>query len=515
MVNLVPPLSVVLILLTCSAARLLLQKRRKLPPGPPRLPVLGNALQIPTTQPWKTFADWGKSYGPVSFAEALGRSMIIINSVTAARDLMDKKGAIFSNRPNMPVLGMTGLDITLPLLQYGSTHQRKQRRLMQEYLGSSHIRSLDSVVEGCVQKFLKRLLISPDDFYQEILGHVAGIILEAVYGHKVSCNPSEDRLIKVNEQALSLITATGNFGSTTIDTFPFLRHLPAWLPGMDLKRKAQMARNMVLLALSLPFEEARSRKASGNVDPALIYEVLDKYKSMSEMSSQEETDIRIFAGTFYLAGTETTRIALITFVFMMVSDQKSQKRAQEEIDRNIGLHRLPSFSDRAKLPFIDCLMKEVLRIHPPIPLGIPHESTRTDEYHNWDLPGRSTIIPNIWQMMRDVKSFPNPEKFDPDRHMTHLEHKHTDDSASFDPVAPVFGFGRRVCPGRAFAESVMWITISNVLAAFTIMPWKDPVTGEEALPIFECESDIVNIIKPFKCRIVPRKDRLTQIIRDN
>ncbi|KAL5522394.1 hypothetical protein ACEPAG_8410 [Sanghuangporus baumii] len=67
------------------------------------------------------------------------------------------------------------------------------------------------------------------------------------------------------------------------------------------------------------------------------------------------------------------------------------------------------------------------------------------------------------------------------------------------------------CPGRAFAESVMWITIANVLAAFDILPWKDPVTGEEVLPVADSKSNIVNNIPPFKCRILPRKSKLAQI----
>ncbi|KAL5504696.1 hypothetical protein ACEPAH_7359 [Sanghuangporus vaninii] len=534
MVNLVSPLYVVLIMLACSAARLLLKKRLKLPPGPPGLPVLGNALQIPTTQAWKTFADWGKLYGPVAFAEVLGRPMIIVNSITVARDLMERKGASFSDRPEIPVLEMIGWGVTLPLLQYGSAQQRKQRRLMQEYLGPSAIRSFDCVLEKRVRKFLERLLVSPDDFHKDSLGHVASIILEAVYGHEVSCKPSDDPLIRVNEEAAKLIVATGNIGSTIIDLFPFLRHLPAWLPGMGLKRKILQARDAFSLAFTLPFEEAKSRKDSGAANPALLYKVSDKYKTTSDFNSQEEEDIKTFSGTFYLSGTETvclinrlqyarflsnafieTATALTAFFLMMVHNQEVQKRAQEEIDRTIGLDRLPLLNDRASLPFIDCLIKEVLRIHPPAPLGLPHQSTPRDEHCRWDIPGKSMVIPNIWHMMKDEEIFIDPEKFNPDRHLTRSGGKRSDDTTLHDPVASVFGFGRRVCPGRAFAESVMWITMANVLAAFDITPWRDPFTGEEVLPIAECESDIVNAIKPFKCRIVPRKGRVVQIVRDN
>ncbi|KAL5480690.1 hypothetical protein ACEPAI_9630 [Sanghuangporus weigelae] len=496
-------------LLACYVVARFLRRRGNLPPGPPGLPILGNALEILQTRVWKTFADWGGLYGPVTYAEALGRPMIIINTVDAARDLMEKKGAIFSNRPKLPTLGMIGWDVTLPLLQYNSPRYRTQRRLMQEHLGPSTIRSFDNVMEERVQIFLNRLLISPDEFHQDILGHVASINLVAIYGHKVSCNPSKDPFVMMNDEAVKMTVSTGNLGSTIIDLFPFLRHLPPWFPGMGLKQKALLARDAKSKAFSLPYEGAMSRKVSGTTDPALLYKIFDNYSLASGMNSQEEGDIKTFAGTFYLellaADTfaETTT-ALTVFFFMMVSNRHVQRRAQEEIDKIVGHDCLPSFSDRANLPFIDCIVKEVLRFHPPVPLGIPHESTRAHEYRGWDIPGQAMVIANIWQMMRDAQSFPDPEKFDPDRHAAHSK-------TPYDPVAPVFGFGRRVCPGRAFAESVMWITIANVLAAFDISPWKDPVTGEEVLPVADNKSNIINNIPPFKCRILPRKSKLAQI----
>ncbi|KAL5496045.1 hypothetical protein ACEPAH_3138 [Sanghuangporus vaninii] len=484
------PLSAVT-LLACYVVTRFLQRRGNLPPGPPGLPILGNALEILKSRAWKTFADWGELYGPVTYAEALGRPMIIINTVDAARDLMEKKGTIFSNRPKMPTLATVGWDATLPFLQYNSPRYRNQRRLMQEYLGPSTIRSFDNVMEERVQIFLSRLLNSPDEFHQDILGHVASINLVAIYGHKVSCNPSKDPFIIMNEEAVKLTVATGNLGSTIIDLFPFLRHLPPWFPGMGLKQKALLARDAKSKAFSLPYEDAMSRKVSGTTDPALVYKVLDKNNLASGVNSQEEVEIKNFAGTFYLELLETntfaeTATALTVFFFMMVSNQHVQRRAQEEIDKNIGHDCLPSFSDRASLPFIDCIVKEVLRFHPPVPLGIPHESTRAHEYCGWDIPGQAMVIANIWQMMRDAQSFPDPEKFDPDRHAAHSEN----DKTPYDPVAPVFDFGRRVCPGRAFAESVMWLTIANVLAAFDILPWKDPVTGEEVLPVAVSKSNI-------------------------
>ena len=94
-------------------------------------------------------------------------------------------------------------------------------------------------------------------------------------------------------------------------------------------------------------------------------------------------------------------------------------------------------------------------------------------------------------MMRDEKQFPDPEKFDPNRHILHGERKRMGDLVVEDPIAPVFGFGRRACPGRGLAESLMWLTIANVLAAFDILPCTDPVSGKEVYPAVEFESEII------------------------
>ena len=88
-----------------------------------------------------------------------------------------------------------------------------------------------------------------------------------------------------------------------------------------------------------------------------------------------------------------------------------QKKAQEEIDRVVGPQRLPDFTDRDSLPYIDCVMMETLRYvscipthglvttktnrwHPVTPLGVPHQTVADEEYNGMLIPGGCTIISN-------------------------------------------------------------------------------------------------------------------------
>lgn len=115
-----------------------------------------------------------------------------------------------------------------------------------------------------------------------------------------------------------------------------------------------------------------------------------------------------------------------------------QQKAQEELDHIIGRDRLPDFSDKGSLPYLEAVYKEVLRWFPNAPLGIPHATTKEDEYKGIRIPKGSICFPNAWAMARSNKVYgPDPEVFRPERHLV------TDSERPLDPSNFVFGFGRR------------------------------------------------------------------------
>ena len=73
-----------------------------------------------------------------------------------------------------------------------------------------------------------------------------------------------------------------------------------------------------------------------------------------------------------------------------------QRKAQEEINRVVGTDRLPSFSDRENLPYIDAMVKEALRWHSVTPMGVVHSSSEDDMYEGYFIPKGSQILPNQW-----------------------------------------------------------------------------------------------------------------------
>ena len=106
---------------------------------------------------------------------------------------------------------------------------------------------------------------------------------------------------------------------------------------------------------------------------------------------------------FYLFRYETAFVYTIQIVgsmqcfFLAMSRCPTvQSRAQEEIDRQIGQHRLPTLSDRADLPYIEALLQEVLRWHPISPIPLAHVSEEDDTYEGYFIPKGAMMLANVW-----------------------------------------------------------------------------------------------------------------------
>jgi cytochrome P450 len=115
------------------------------------------------------------------------------------------------------------------------------------------------------------------------------------------------------------------------------------------------------------------------------------------------------------------------------------KKAQEELDRVVDKGQLPTFSDRGDLPYIDAVVKEVLRWNPPFPISLPNRVTQDDVYRGYFIPAGATVIQNIWAVCRDPNIYPDPETFNPDRFLKDGKIN----PLVLNPEDGVFGTGRR------------------------------------------------------------------------
>ena len=145
------------------------------------------------------------------------------------------------------------------------------------------------------------------------------------------------------------------------------------------------------------------------------------------------------ASRYFADASIQTRSTLKTFFLAMVLNPKAMKKAQEELDRVIGKEELPDYSHKERLPYIDALVKEVLRWNPPLPISLPNRAMQDDVYRGRLIPEGAIVIQNVWAICRDRSIYPDPETFNPDRFLKDGKIN----PLIFNPEDRVFGTGRR------------------------------------------------------------------------
>lgn len=188
---------------------------------------------------------------------------------------------------------------------------------------------------------------------------------------------------------------------------------------------------------------------------------------------------------------------------MILYPEVAQK-AQAEIDEVVGNDRLPTFQDRPHLPYINALVKEVLRWNTVTPLGGPHRSTENDVFEGYYIPKGSVVLTNIWKMSHDKSIYTNPMTFNPERFLG--------PNPEPNPMDFTFGFGRRSCPGIWFADAAVYIGCAMSLAVFDISKYVDPATGKGIAPEYKPLPGTVSHPTPFKCTIRPRSEKAVSLI---
>ncbi|CAN1194313.1 Xanthotoxin 5-hydroxylase CYP82C4 [Linum perenne] len=148
---------------------------------------------------------------------------------------------------------------------------------------------------------------------------------------------------------------------------------------------------------------------------------------------------------------------------LLINHPDVLRKAQLEIDNNVGKQRQVQESDLHNLIYLKAIVNETLRLYPAGPLSIPHQSMEDCSVAGHMIKEGTRLIVNISKIQRDPKIWPNPDEFQPDRFLT--THKDIDVKGQNFELIP-FGSGRRMCPGLNFALQVMYLTVATLLHGF-------------------------------------------------
>ncbi|KAH8806686.1 cytochrome P450 [Flagelloscypha sp. PMI_526] len=477
-------------------------KRRAhhLPPGPRGLPLVGNLLDIPLNKDfWITFREWSQRWGNVVHMSIFGQHFIILNSMENIKDTLEKRGKVYSARPSVAMFEIAEYN-HLNAFETNNKRWADGRKLLAQFLGGKELAKLFPVIEDECREVLGRILQEPEKKLGDLLEEsVVATIMRSTYGYVPSRenDPFTHITFKLLDEMLVASRPTN-----ILNIFPFLRHLPTWLPIISSnKRTALKFRQTMHRVVKEPFEWSQSHKAScltifptdnEEVQRSLVARFQQSGLDLDDRSLAEWT-----AAVMFIAGADTTTFTIHASIKALMLFPETQKKAQAQIDAVCG-DRPPTMADRPELSYIDAILKEVSRWHILGPFGAPHSLDADDVYMGYYIPKGSIILPNTAAMAVDPQIYPNPEEFLPERYLGA--------NPQLDPSTYTFGFGRRVCPGKALAQASVFLHIAMILKVYDILPWSKLEDGL-CFEIGESRPPSLDMPRrptPFKCTLKPR-----------
>ncbi|CAK7222846.1 hypothetical protein SBRCBS47491_005001 [Sporothrix bragantina] len=498
----------------------MLYLRSRMPPGPFPLPIVGNTFSLPKNKPWIYFEELSDYYKVPLITFWIGRSPTVwINDAWCAHEILEKKAQIYASRPRMVVFGElgTGQSNLVTMRVRNNTereHWRVHRKLMHLGVGVQAVRRYRDVQNNESKVVALDFLRTPTEYVKHLERYATSVVSVLAFGRRVASfnDPIITEVIALMHLAADL-NVPGKSFPMLLETFPILAKFPRWMPWFKgLGNRGGKGGHYFFHTLA---EEAIEQRAAKSVEeragaPQPFAETLQSEGPKYQLSTEELSSL---TGNLFGAGSDTSSSTLITFILACCAFPEPMRRAQEELDRVVGRQRSPDWDDhdQQRLPYVNALVKEVLRWRSVAIIGgQPHSPTQDDYYKGYYIPEGTWVQGNVWAIHHNAREFPNPDNFEPERFIKGSEHARPFPG---DRGYMTFGWGRRVCSGQALAEQGVWITIARLLWAYNISKYRDPVTKkEEDVDIFAFTNGLNMRPQPFRCSIVPRSDEIRETL---
>ncbi|XP_043190188.1 methyl farnesoate epoxidase-like [Amphibalanus amphitrite] len=172
-----------------------------------------------------------------------------------------------------------------------------------------------------------------------------------------------------------------------------------------------------------------------------------------------ERNLVIVSMDFFVAGMETSATMLHWSVLLMVMYPDVQTRVQQELDAALG-GRLPSYSDRPRLPYTEATLMEVSRRCTITPQGVPHSTTCDTTLAGYTIPKDTFVYMHLQEIHMDPEYWGDPEAFRPERFLT------ADGAVRHDERLIPFGVGKRFCLGETLARMETFILFAGLMQRF-------------------------------------------------
>lgn len=310
-----------------------------------------------------------------------------------------------------------------------------------------------------------------------------------------------DFLVTLIDKMMTEFSLAASPMSWAVDIFPMLEHLPEGFPGTGFKKTARKWRRSIEATAYIPYHFVLRQMDAHANNPSYVSKLVQQCKSETDgeqLGHDDSEAIAWTAASLYGAAADTTVITLTIFTLAMLKNPEVQQRAQAEIDRVVGTDRLPTFADRDNLPYTAAIVKESTRWWPISPMGFPHTVTEAFDNNGYRIPKDAMLLPAVKWFLHDPSVYADPEQFDPARFLSPRNEP--------DPTVEAFGYGRRICPGRFFADQSLFLNIVHSLACFNIRPSLDS-TGKPIPVDVKPKPGILSYPTAFDFKIEVRSEK--------
>ncbi|XP_058075377.1 trans-cinnamate 4-monooxygenase-like [Magnolia sinica] len=456
-------------------------KRFKLPPGPFPIPVFGNWLQVGDDLNHRNLTDLAHRFGEIFLLRMGQRNLVVVSSPDLAKEVLHTQGVEFGSRTRNVVFDIftdKGQDMVFTV--YGE-HWRKMRRIMTvPFFTNKVVQQYRYGWEDEISRVVEDVRKNPE-------AATGGIVLRRRLQLMMYNNMYRimfDRRFESEEDPLFMKLRVLNGERSRLaqsfeynygDFIPILRpFLRGYLKiCKDVKeRRLQLFKDYFLEERKKLASTKISRSESG------LKCAIDHIIEAQQKGEINEDNVLFIVENINVAAIETTLWSIEWGIAELVNHPEIQQKLRVELDTVLGPGVQITEPDMHKLPYLQAIIKETLRLRMAIPLLVPHMNLNDEKLSGYDIPAESKILVNAWWLANNPKHWKNPEEFRPERF---LEEESKVEASGNDFRYLPFGAGRRSCPGIILALPILGITLGGLVQNFELLP----PPGQQKLDVTE------------------------------
>ncbi|XP_051203481.1 geraniol 8-hydroxylase [Lolium perenne] len=444
--------------------------RRRLPPGPTPLPLIGS-LHLLGDQPHRSLARLAGTYGPLMSLRLGAVTTVVASSPDAAREILQKHDAVFATRLVNDAVG-DHTRYSVAALPIGPRWRSLRKTMATELFAPHRLDALKGLRSDKVRELAAHVARLASDGAEIDVGRVAfttilNLLSGTIFSRDLTSLDDHGGSKEFQVLVAEIMEAGGC--PNVSDFFPALAR--ADLQGL----RRRMARMFARLHVVFDAEVDRRQRRREDGDPGKESEdfldvLLDVAARDGAKAGLDRDTLRSLFTDLFVAGSDTSSSTVEWAMVELLRNPSSMAKAHEELTQVINMRRSIEESDIDQLPYLQAVVKETFRLHPPVPLLLPRQAQANVSIAGFMVPQGARVLVNVWAMGRDEGIWLEPDKFMPERFLgTTVDYKGGD----FELLP--FGAGRRVCPGMPLASRMVHVVLATLLNQFE---WKLPVEVE-------------------------------------